>query len=73
MTVTRAAEDGTPEVSEQSRNGMTATIGPGDSFVETVGKIHTADNGDDPAVLAATGLVDPNQPATQCIEVTSTA
>ena len=74
MTVTRAASNGTPAVNEPLTNGMTATLGPGDSFVEPAGMVHTAfDNGTDPAVLVATGLVDPNQPATQCVEGTPTA
>ncbi|MEZ4531088.1 MAG: cupin domain-containing protein [Thermomicrobiales bacterium] len=74
MTVTRAASNGTPEVSEPLTNGMMATLNPGDSFVEPAGMVHTAfNNGSESAVLLATGLIDPNQPATQCVEGTPTA
>ena len=74
MTVTRAASNGTPAVNEPLTNGMTATLGPGDSFVEPAGMIHTAfDNGSEPAVLLAAGLIDPNQPSTQCVEGTPTS
>lgn len=74
MTITRAASNGTPAVNEPLTNGMTATLGPGDSFVEPAGMIHTAFNtGTAPAVLVASGLVDPNQPATQCVDGTPAA
>lgn len=74
MTITRAASNGTPAVNESLTNGMTATLGPGDSFTEPAGMVHTAfNNGADPAILMAAGLVDPNQPATQCVEGTPAA
>jgi quercetin dioxygenase-like cupin family protein len=74
MTVTRAASNGTPGATEPLTNGMTATLHPGDSFVEPAGMVHTAfNNGSDPATLMATGLIDPNQPATQCVDGTPTS
>ena len=74
MTVTRAASNGTPAVNEPLTNGMTATLGPGDSFVEPAGMVHTSfNNGTEPASLLATGLIDPNLPATQCVEGTPTS
>jgi quercetin dioxygenase-like cupin family protein len=74
MTVTRAASNGTPDANESLTDGMTATLGPGDSFVEPAGMVHTAfNNGSEPAELSATGLIDPNQPATQCVEGTPAA
>lgn len=74
MTIERAAKDGTPASNEQLTNGMTATLGPGDTFVEPEGMVHTAFNhGSEPTVLSATGLIDPNLPATQCVDGTPSA
>ena len=38
------------------------------------GMIHSASNpGDEPVIVMVTGLVDPNQPFTQCVEDSAVA
>jgi quercetin dioxygenase-like cupin family protein len=64
MQITRAGSD----AEEMAVQGEEAVLEAGDGFVE-MGMVHSARNlGDDELVVTVTGLVENEQPLTQCVD-----
>jgi hypothetical protein len=68
MSVNRAATAGTESVTEDLPHGEEVPFNPGDWFVET-GMVHTAVNlSDEETSVLLTGLIEPGQPLTSCVD-----
>jgi len=69
LSVMRAQEGGGEAVSEPVAMGVPVILHPGDWFPDPEGMVHSASNpGEEPTVALVSGLVDPSQPFTQCVE-----
>lgn len=73
MSVNRAATADTESIVEPLPHGEEVALDPGDWFIET-GMIHAASNlSDGPTTVLLTGLIEPNQPLTICVDEASPA
>jgi hypothetical protein len=69
LSVMRAQDGGGEAVSEPVEMGVPVILQPGDWFPDPEDMVHSASNpGNVPTVALVSGLVDPDQPFTQCVE-----
>ncbi len=68
MSLNRAATTGAESTMEPLPQGEEVALNPGDWFIET-GMVHTGVNlADGPTTVLLTGLIEPGQPLTICVD-----
>jgi hypothetical protein len=69
LTVMRAQQGGAEALSEPVEKDVPVLLNPGDWFPDPEAMVHSASNpGTEPTVALVSGLVDPDQPFTQCVD-----